>query len=74
MLPHRLVDDSDNDRTLLLIALRSPSLRIEPIVTLLPISVMSQRVAGIDSRRFERREKARQHRNRDQHQRDGDVD
>jgi hypothetical protein len=32
MLPHRPVDDTDSDRTLLTIAARSSSLRIEAIV------------------------------------------
>jgi len=36
MLPHRLVDDTDSDRNLLLIAVLSASLSIDPIVSLYP--------------------------------------
>jgi hypothetical protein len=35
MVPHFRVDDADSDRSLSVIAFLSPSLRIEPIVTLL---------------------------------------
>jgi hypothetical protein len=37
-LPHRRVDDTDNDRTLSVIDFLSASFSIEPIVTLLSIT------------------------------------
>src|SRR5215216_3949635 len=41
--PQRLVDDTDSDRTLLLIAARSTSLRIECIRHLLPFSSLREK-------------------------------